>query len=491
VSEPDVASELVSRLPGLDRLWAVTKGRPKIVIAVLDGPVDHASVAVQGRLAPSGVAEHGTHIHSIIAGSADAVVPGLAPGCTTLSVPIFAPATARAQQICTQEELAAGIRTALDRKANIINISASQQSDLLALSHDLSSALQAAAGADALVVAAAGNQGCACDTIPASVAGVLAVGAHNDAGTPLLSSNWGLGQRAQGVIAPGSNVPGACIGGGLCRATGTSFATATVSGIAGLLMSMDVERGAKPSGRRVRKVLLQSCAAAAPDQVEMASTHLSGRLDVSRALDLMQGTYASFNNGEGKITMSNLSEAEAGERGAAPGAPAGAALQADASTANGGLIPADCGCGCGSHGGGECSCGGGVTNAPKKTQLVYAIGRLGVSFVSQARRDSIWRLVNGKAEGDLKPITDQSLRELFEKQPFQAQSVVWTLSRSEVPMYVIVPAGAFAAETYKWMVEEWADRAVEFVSIPGVLAGQVALYDGQIVDAVIPDLRGM
>jgi PatG C-terminal len=51
--------------------------------------------------------------------------------------------------------------------------------------------------------------------------------------------------------------------------------------------------------------------------------------------------------------------------------------------------------------------------------------------------------------------------------------------------------GAFAAETYKWMVDEWADRAVEFVSIPGVLAGQVALYDGQIVDAVIPDLRGM
>ena len=294
MSECDVVSELTSRLPGLDRLWAVTKGRPEIVIAVLDGPVDQASVAGQGRLAPSGAVEHGTHVHSIIAGSADAVVPGLAPGCTTLSVPIFAAAASPAQQICTQAELAAGIRTALDRKANVINISASQQTDLLALSRELSSALQAAAGADALVVAAAGNQGCACDTIPASVAGVLAVGAHDDAGSPLLSSNWGPGQRTQGVIAPGSNVPGACVGGGLCRATGTSFATATVSGIAGLLMSMDAERGAKPSGSRVRKVLLQSCAAAAPDHVEMASTHLSGRLDVSRALDLMQGASSIF-----------------------------------------------------------------------------------------------------------------------------------------------------------------------------------------------------
>jgi hypothetical protein len=58
-------------------------------------------------------------------------------------------------------------------------------------------------------------------------------------------------------------------------------------------------------------------------------------------------------------------------------------------------------------------------------------------------------------------------------------------------MYAIVPAGAFAAETYAWLLKEWADKEVEFVSLPGVLAGQVALYDGQIVDAVIPDLRGL
>jgi hypothetical protein len=480
LSEHDVARELLSRLPGLDRVWAITKGRPEVVIAVLDGPVDATSVA--NGLSSSGAVEHGTHVCSIIAGSGDAAVPGLAPGCTMLSIPIF---SAGSQQICTQEDLAGGIRSALARHANIINVSASQQADLLSLSPDLSEALQAAASADALVVAAAGNQGCACDTIPASVAGVLAVGAHGDAGTPLLSSNWGPGQRTQGIIAPGSSVPGACVGGGLCRATGTSFATATVSGIAGLLMSVDVERGINPSGRRIRNVLLQSCAAPAADQVEMASTHLAGRLDVARALDLVRGTSASINDGEGKVAMSNLSETSGDGRQVSGSIPK--AADADRPP-NAGLVLADCGCGCGGHGG-ECSCGTG--GAPKKPQLVYAIGRLGVSFISQARRDSMWRLVNGKAEGDLKPITDQSLRELFEKQPFQAQSVVWTLSRTEVPMYVIVPAGAFAAETYKWMVEEWADRAVEFVSIPGVLAGQVALYDGQIVDAVIPDLRGM
>jgi subtilisin family serine protease len=198
VSECDVANELRARLPGLERLWAITKGRPEIVIAVLDGPVDAPSVAQNGGLTRSGAVEHATHVYSIISGSGDSVMPGLAPGCTAISIPIFAAAPTGAQQICTQGELAAGIRTALERHANIINISASQQADSLSLSHDLSAALQAAAEADALVVAAAGNQGCACDTIPASVAGVLAVGAHGDSGSPLLSSNWGPGQRAGG-----------------------------------------------------------------------------------------------------------------------------------------------------------------------------------------------------------------------------------------------------------------------------------------------------
>src|SRR4029079_19056975 len=94
-------------------------------------------------------------------------------------------------------------------------------------------------------------------------------------------------------------------------------------------------------------------------------------------------------------------------------------------------------------------------------------------------------------EGDLKPITNAALQSLFKEQPFQAQSVIWTLSRSEVPMYAIVPAGAFAAETYRWLVNEWKDADVEFGSIPGILAGQVNLYDGQLVDVVVPDLRGM
>jgi hypothetical protein len=474
--------ELFVRLPGLERLHSMTKGSPEVCIAVLDGPVDSSAVP-PSVLELSGAKAHGTHVCSIIAGSSDGVAPGIAPGCRVLSIPIFEGESLEGRSVCSQQDLAAGIGKALQEGANILNISASQQADLLSLSSELGQALQEAFARDTLVVAAAGNHGCACETIPASVPGVLAVGAHDDSGAPLLSSNWGLNQRSQGVLAPGKNVPGACVGGGLCRASGTSYAAAMVSGVAGLLMSADAERGAKPSGERVKRLLLSSCDRPGPDEIEMASTHLAGRLDVSRAADLLTGSTMTT-QGEDIVTMSSMSETIL----AAPALPPGDAMNpaATRSQNEAAITPADCGCGCGGEKG-ECSCGGAKT----PTQYVYAIGRLGVSFISQTRRDAIWRKVNGAQEGDLKPITNDELQRLFAAEPFQAQSVVWTLSRSEVAMYAIVPSGPFALETYEFLVKEWSDPNVEFVSLPGVLAGSVGLYDGQIVEAVVPDRRGM
>ena len=240
-----VIREWQERLPGLEGLWALTKGRPEVRIGVLDGPVDESLISQAGDLS-DGVVRHGTHVYSIISGTADGTVPGIAPGCTVLSIPVFEASQDGARQICSQEELAAGVRAALNLGCSVVNISASQQADLLSLSSDLNAALQEAADQDVLIVAATGNQGCRCDTIPASVPGVLAVGAHGADGLPLLASNSGQRHRAQGIVAPGNDIPGACVGGGLCRATGTSFAAATVSGVAGLLMSLDLERGHAP-----------------------------------------------------------------------------------------------------------------------------------------------------------------------------------------------------------------------------------------------------
>ena len=76
-------------------------GDPCVCVAVLDGPVDldHPCFAgadltplatlASGRATGGGMSRHGTHVASVIFGRHDGPVPGLAPGCRGLIVPIF------------------------------------------------------------------------------------------------------------------------------------------------------------------------------------------------------------------------------------------------------------------------------------------------------------------------------------------------------------------------------------------------------------------
>jgi hypothetical protein len=312
-------------------------------------------------------------------------------------------------------------------------------------------------------------------------------------------------------------VAGACVGGGLCRASGTSFAAATVSGVAGLLMSVDVEAGLQPSGARIRKILLGS--AVRPQSAEVESTHLAGRLDVSLAFERIKSLAP-----QGEENLANRSSSEEGPMAprtqAQPGFSAGAdpiAFPPGQTAAAPAIAPAheDCGCGCGGGSAAKCTC---AEAAAPRIQLVYAIGALGVSYVSEARRDSIWRILNEPAEEEgapkkarrrgtktaeqdddgvprdeesLVPLTDENLARLLESTPYLTQSVVWTLSRGETPMYAILPSGAFANETYGWLLRRWTDPLVDFVAIPGMIAGKITLYDGTQVDAIVPERRGM
>ncbi|KAA2211414.1 PatA/PatG family cyanobactin maturation protease [Teichococcus oryzae] len=485
------AGEWLSIVPGIERIWSLTNGEADIKIAILDGPVD-STVISSNKLAPAGAIHHGTLVASVLAGSLGGEVVGIAPGCTIIPIEIFRDAK-DGVTACTQDALAQAIFKATSSGANIINISAAQQGDSLEVSASLSGAITDALRQDVFVVAAAGNHGCACDVIPASMPGVLAVGAHDGEGVPLPMSNWGPSLRSGGLLAPGFNIPGACVGGGLCKATGTSFASALVAGVAGLLMSADMRRGVRPSGRRIKQVLLDSCDRCLPEAEELCGKFLAGTLNVARAADvLLNSLELSFRSEEPMSSTTTPPAQEEiysrkNEELLQRNRELGLCTTEQRShvVATTGLLPADCGCG--GKNSSKCSC----DSKPTKPQLVYAIGRLGISFTTQARRDSVWRTVNGNRQGDLKSLTDEALLGLFRERPFEAQAVAWTLSRTEVPMYVIMPSGPFAADTYKWLVDEWGDKDVELVSIPGVIAGRISLYDGMNVDVIVPDLRGM
>jgi subtilisin family serine protease len=67
---------------------------------------------------------------------------------------------------------------------------------------------------------------------------------------------WGEAYRSTGLLAPGANLRAAVPGGGVMAVSGTSFAAAVVSGVAGLLLSLAKVQGLRQSGQQVRHFLL-------------------------------------------------------------------------------------------------------------------------------------------------------------------------------------------------------------------------------------------
>lgn len=280
-------------IPGLKELWTETLGQPDICIAILDGLVDQTHPSLQSArlnrietITPGSpdrgpATQHGTHVTSIIFGQHDGPVRGISPHCRGLIVPIFKDAADGSIAPCSQLDLARAITQAVEAGANIINISGGELTPSGEAHPILSDAVQACADRNVLIVAAAGNEGCECLHIPGALPSVLAVGAMDDQGSPLGFSNWGAKYRMQGILAPGENVLGATPGGGVRPQSGTSYATPIVSGIAGLLLSLQLTIGHEADPRAVRMAILESAYACDPKAVSDCRPFMVGGLNVA------------------------------------------------------------------------------------------------------------------------------------------------------------------------------------------------------------------
>jgi cyanobactin maturation PatA/PatG family protease len=180
---------------------------------------------------------------------------------------------------------ARAITQAVEHRANVINISGGQLSDSIEPDPLLANALRLCAENNVLIVAAAGNDGCDCLHLPAAVDTVLAVGAMDSTASPLPSSNWGKPYLLNGVLAPGKDIVGAVPGGGVAARSGTSYAAAIVSGVAGLLLSAELETGTAPDPMRVRTAILTSALPCPEQSVLDCGRYLAGRLDVGGMLE--------------------------------------------------------------------------------------------------------------------------------------------------------------------------------------------------------------
>jgi cyanobactin maturation PatA/PatG family protease len=462
---------------------------------------------------------HGTHVASVIFGQPGSSVEGIAPSCRGLIVPIFADGASEGLT-CSQLDLARAILMAIENGANVINISGGQLVPTGEPEPILAHAIESAFRRNCLIVAAAGNDGCECLHVPAAAPTFLAVGAMDRSGDPVMSSNWGPVYRDQGLLAPGVDVLGAALGGGTARRTGTSFAAPFVSGLAGLLASLQVRQGHTPDLHAIRNVLLKS-AIPCPLGQEECRRFLAGRLNVEGAVELLlAGGDKSMTDVE--TLASSGRSTQAGEQLAVseligntapvpvhpPAAERAIHMSEDVSPAQaisaGPLLkdapiqmpprpssrrldqvgPSDCGCG----GGANCTCAGA---GPQKPTLVYALGKLGYDFGSEARRDSFVQAMPLDANNPFLP--DQLLSHL-EQKPYDAESLIWTLNLDATPIYAIKPAGAFGTNTYERLrefLQGQVHEGVEIVSIPGVIVGTTRLQSGQVVPTVMRAVRGM
>lgn len=484
-------------LPGLAALLEGNAGCADICIAVLDGPVDTSHPCFTGAnlqlldtlaTGSSGngrASQHGTHVASIIFGQPGSPVTGLAPRCRGLILPIFADRADGALTQCTQLDLARAITQAVEHGAHIINVSGGELSDSGAADGLLQKAIQLCHERNVLLVAAAGNDGCDCLHIPASIEYTLVVGALDRQGAPMPNSNWGEAYRARGIMAPGTDILGAAPAGRVLVNSGTSFATPIVSAIAALLLCRQHQHGDRPDPRGVCSALLQSATRCNTNGEQDCRRLLTGTLNVPGATQLIFL--------KGKIEMSDDTVIEASPANADTSAqahPLSVPMRETPSLAN---LAAPSGAtrqGISASGidASDCGCGGGAAKGPT---LVYALGNLGIDFGSEARHDSF---VQAMPPGRNNPDDPQQLIEFLRAKPYFRQSLTWTVNLDATPIYAIVPVGPYADLTYELLFEAFVgtiDGKVVMNSFPGVIAGAARLMSGQVVPVIQPAIRGM
>ncbi len=219
---------------------------------------------------------HGTHVSGIIAGRGikNPAFRGVAPNVKIMTLKYYDKKGAKDKSV---EYTIRAIQYAIQMKVQIINYSGGGTSQ----SFSEKIAIQQAAKAGILFVAAAGNKGVNSDLMgfyPAGYAldNIISVGAMNEQNQILKSSNFGA--SAVDIAAPGEHILSTLPGGKYGFMTGTSQATAYVTGVAALILSV------KPNAKRPDQLIRHILATGDKELSLIGKTKSYSRLNSHRAL---------------------------------------------------------------------------------------------------------------------------------------------------------------------------------------------------------------
>ena len=540
-----------NQIAGLEDLLKFGKGNSNIKIAVLDGSVDlkHPCFNTSGgnlvayetdQIQPSdtkGLAlKHGTAVCSLIFGKPNSSVEGVAPGCSGIIIPIYSEDANGVFSSASQVELARAIEMAIQKGANIINVSGGQFSNTGHPDVFLKQAIDKCFKKGILIVAATGNDGCNCLHVPAADSQVLAVGSLDENGEPTNETNFGSSYKINGILAQGKNLTAALAGGETFQTGGgTSYATPMVSGIIGLLMSLQIQQGQKPDAYLIKSIIEKTAIPCVGDGKTDCRRFLRGKINLPAVLAEIQkntGILASaseshdienplsenlmnpsetlpqedsmtlelsetnliesftengktvFEQSDSVDTINNLNPEtmEPSETMENTKLNPQAEMKGQDSFAtmpsfmpSGEIDPSDCGCG-----------GGAKAEQPA---LVYALGSLGYDFGSESHRDSFIQSMGGA-----NPHDPAAMLSYLSANPWDAAEIIWTLNIDATPIYALFPNGSHAAAGFERIcayLKEQENGTIQRISVPGYSTGTTSLLNGQNVANLFPRIRGM
>jgi filamentous hemagglutinin family protein len=232
----DPAQYIVQKLQ-LAAAHRISKGE-NVVIAVIDSAIDAEQPDFAGRVidrydAGCGSAApdaHGTGMAGAIASHVQLV--GVAPAAKIIAICAFGGSGGGSGGTpeATSVKIIRGLDYAVQHGAKIVNMSFAGPYDPA-----LAQALQIAREKGVLIVAAAGNAGAKSPPLyPGADPNVLAVTATDESDRLFVGANQG---NYVALAAPGVNILVPAPDGGVQMTTGTSVATANVSGVAALLLA--------------------------------------------------------------------------------------------------------------------------------------------------------------------------------------------------------------------------------------------------------------